>query len=94
MSCIPTSAFISKFIIISGSSPNLTSRLYALYGSAVNVIFAALSLILNYPGLKLAVNVYRGLPTGRSLPCIPCDPYVPCNPCVPIQSGDIARRHF
>jgi len=51
-------------------------------------MFAALSLILNYPGLKLAVAVHNGLPTGRPLPCVPCNPYVP------IQSGDIARRRF
>jgi len=51
-------------------------------------MFAALSLILNCPGLKLAIAVHKGLPTGRPLPCIPCDPYVP------IWSGDIARRRF
>jgi len=51
-------------------------------------MFAALSLILNYPSLKLAVAVHNGLPIGRSLPC------VPYNPCVPIRSGDIARQHF
>jgi len=88
MSYIPTSASISKSVIISSSSPILTSRLYTLYRLAANVIFAALSLILNYPGLKLAVAVYGGLPTGRPLPYIPCDPYIP------IQSSNIARRHF
>jgi hypothetical protein len=88
MSCIPTSASISKSIIISSSSPILTSRLYTLYGLAINIIFAALNLILNCPGLKLAIAVYRGLPTGRPLPCIPCDPYIP------IRSSNIARRHF
>jgi len=72
--CVPTSAFKSKSIINSGFSPDLTSRLYALYGSAANIIFAALSLILNYPGLKLTIAVYKGLPIGRSLPCVPCDP--------------------
>jgi len=77
MSCIPTSASISKSIIISGSSPNLTSRLYALYRLATNVIFAALSLILNCPSLKLTIAVYRGLPTGRPLPYIPYNPYIP-----------------
>ena len=55
---------------------------------AANVIFAALSLILNYPGLKLAVAVHKGLLTGRPLPYVPCDPYVP------IRSGNIARRCF
>jgi hypothetical protein len=53
MSYIPISASISKFIIISSSSPILTSWLYALYRSAANIIFAALNLILNYPSLKL-----------------------------------------
>jgi len=77
MSYIPTSASISKSIIVSSSSPSLTSRLYTLYKSAANIRFAAFSLILNYPGLKLAIAVYRGLPIGRSLPCVPCDPYVP-----------------
>ena len=54
----------------------------------MNVIFAALSLILNYPGLKLAIAVYNGLPIGRPLPYVPCDPYIP------IRSGNIARRRF
>jgi hypothetical protein len=74
---VPTSASISKSVIISGSSLNLTSWLYALYRSAPNIIFAALSLILNCPGLKLAIAVYGGLPIGRPLPYVPCDPYVP-----------------
>jgi len=77
MSCVPTSASISKSIIISSSSPNLTGRLYALCRLAINIIFTALSLILNYPGLKLAIAVYRGLPMGRPLPCVPCGPYIP-----------------
>jgi len=94
MSCVPTSASMSKFVIVSSSSPNLTSWLCALYGLAADVIFAALSLILNYPGLKLAVDIYRGLPMGRPLPCVPYDPYVPYNPCVAIWSSNIARRRF
>ena len=68
MSCVPTSASISKSVIVSSSSPVLTSQLCALCGSAANVIFAALSLILNCPGLELAVTVHRGLPIGRPLP--------------------------
>ena len=88
MSYVPTSASISKSVIISSSSPILTGWLYALYRSAINVIFAALNLILNCPSLKLAVAVYRGLPTGRPLPCVPCDSYVP------IRSGNVARRRF
>jgi len=48
-------------------------------------MFAALSLILNYSGLKLAIAVHNGLPIGRPLPCVPYNPYIP------IRSGDIAR---
>jgi hypothetical protein len=77
MSCVPTSTFISESVIISSFSPILTSWLCALYGSAVNVIFAALSLILDCPGLELTITVHRGLPTGRPLPCVPCNPYIP-----------------
>jgi len=74
---IPTSLFKSKFIIASSSSPVLTSWLYAPYKLAVYIIFAALNLILNYPGLKLTIAVYRGLPTRRPLPYVPYIPYVP-----------------
>jgi len=88
MSYVPTSASISKFVIVSSSSPILTSRLYALYRLAVNIIFTALSLILNYPSLKLAIAVHGGLPIGRPLPC------VFYNPCVPIWSGNITQRRF
>jgi len=83
MSYVPTSASISKSIIVSSSSPNLTSQLYALYRLAINIIFTALSLILNYPSLKLTIDIHRGLPTGRPLPYIPYNPYIPCNPYVP-----------
>jgi len=88
MSCVPTSAFISKSIVVSSSSPGLTSWLYALYRLAVNVRFAIFSLILNYPSLKLTIAVYRGLPIGRPLP------YVPYNPYVPVWSSNIAQRYF
>jgi len=74
---VSISASISKSIIVSGSSPGLTSQLYTLYRLAVNVRFAAFSLILNYPSLKLAIAVYRGLPTGRSLLYVPYNPYIP-----------------
>ena len=74
ISCIPTSASKSKSVINSSSSPNLTSRLYALYRLAINVIFTALSLILNYPGLKLAIAIHKGLPIGHPLPCVPYNP--------------------
>jgi len=77
MSYIPTSASISKSIIIPSSSPNFASWLYALYRLAANVKFAILSLILNYPSLKLAIAIYRGLPIGRPLPCVPCNSYIP-----------------
>jgi len=77
MSYVPTSASIFKSIIISSFSPNLTSWLYTLYRSAINIIFAALSLILNYPGLKLAMAIYGGLPIGRPLPYVPYNPYIP-----------------
>jgi len=86
--CVPTSLSKSKSIIASGSSPVLAGWLYAPYKPAIYVIFTALNLILNYPGLKLAVTVYRGLPTGRPLPCVLYVPYIP------IQSGNIARRYF
>jgi len=74
--CVFTSAFISKSIIVSGSSPGLTGWLYALYRLAANVRFTMFSLILNCPSLKLAVAVYRGLPIGRPLPCVPYNPYI------------------
>ena len=51
-------------------------------------MFAALSLILNCPSLKLAVAVHKGLPIGRPLP------YVPYDPSVPIRSSNITRHHF
>jgi hypothetical protein len=57
-------------------------------------MFAALSLILNCPGLKLTIAVYKGLPTGRPLPYVPCDPYIPYNPYVPIRSSNITRYRF
>jgi len=88
VSYVPTSASIFKSIIIFSFSPILTSWLYTLYRSAINIIFTALNLILNYPSLKLTIAVYRGLPTGRPLP------YVPYNPYIPIQSNNIARRRF
>ena len=88
MSYIPTSPSISKSVIVSSSSPILTSWLYALYRSAANIIFTALSLILSCPGFKLAIAVYGGLPIGRPLPCVPCDPYIPT------WSSNIARRRF
>jgi len=74
---ISISAFISKSVIISSSSPNLTGWLYTLYRLAVNIIFAVLSLILNYPSLKLAVAIHRGLSIGCSLPYVPYNPYIP-----------------
>ena len=55
---------------------------------AANVIFATLSLILNCPGLELAIAVYRGLPIRCPFFCVPCDPYIP------IWSGNVARYYF
>jgi len=88
VSYIPTSLSKSKSIIASGSSPVLTSWLYAPYKLAIYIVFTALNLILNYPGLKLTIAVYRGLPTRRSLPCILCVPYIP------VRSSDVTRRRF
>jgi len=86
--CVLTSLFKSEFVITSSSSPILTSWLYTPYKPAAYIIFAALNLILNCPGLELAVAIYRGLPTGRPLLYVLCVPYVP------IWSGDVAQRHF
>jgi len=88
VSYVPTSLSKSKSIIAFSSSPVLASWLCAPYKLAAYVMFTALNLILNYPGLKLAIAVHGGLPTGRPLPC------VLCVPCIPIRSGNIARRRF
>jgi len=88
VSYVPTSLSKSEFVIASGSFPVFAGWLYAPYKLAMCIIFTALNLILNCPGLKLAIAVHRGLPTGRPLPCVLCVPYVP------VQSGDIARRRF
>ena len=77
MSCVPTSAFKSKSVINSSSSPNFTSQLYTLYRLAINIIFTVLNLILNCPGLKLTIAIYRGLSIGRPLSYIPYNPYIP-----------------
>jgi len=88
VSCVPISLSKSKSVIASGSSPVLASWLYTPYKLAACIIFAVLNLILNYPGLKLAVAIHRGLPTGRPLPYVLYVPYVP------IRSGNITRRYF
>jgi len=88
MSYVPTSLSKSESVIASSSSPVLTSWLYAPYKLAACVIFTALNLILNCPGLELTIAVYRGLPTGRSLPCVLCVPYVP------VWSGNVTWRRF
>ena len=74
VSCIPTRPSISKSVITSSSSLILIRRLYTPYKSALYIILAALNLILNYPSLKLAIAIYRGLPTRQLLPYIPCVP--------------------
>jgi len=84
ISCVPTGLSKSKFVIASSSSPVLAGWLYTPCKPAACVVFAALNLILDCPGLKLAVAVYRSLLTGRPLPCVL---YVPC---VPVRSGDVA----
>ena len=88
MSYVPTSLSKSKSIIAFSSSPVLTSQLYAPYKPAVYIVFTVLNLILNCPGLELAIAVYRGLPTGRPLPYVLYIPYVP------IRSGNITQRCF
>ena len=84
MSYIPTSPSISKSIITSSPSPILIRQLYTPYKSALYIILTALNLILNYPGLKLAMAIYRGLPTGRPLPYVPYISYIS------VYSSDIA----
>ena len=54
----------------------------------MNIIFAILSLILNYFSLKLTIAIYKGLFIGYPLL------YIFYNPYIPIRSSDIARRHF
>jgi len=88
ISCVPTSLSKSKFVIASSSSPILAGWLCAPYEPAIYIMFAALNLILNCPGLELAIAVYRGLPTRRSLPYILYVPYVP------VRSSDITRHYF
>ena len=83
ISYVPTSLSKSKFVIAFGSSPILASWLCAPYKLAAYIIFTALNLILNYPGLELAIAVYRGLSTRCSFPCVLCVPYVP------VWSGDV-----
>jgi len=77
VSCVSTSLSKSKSVIASGSSPILAGWLYTPYKLAACVIFTALNLILNCPGLKLTIAVYGGLPTGCPLPCVLYIPYIP-----------------
>ena len=88
MSYISTSLSKSKSVIASGSSPVLTGWLYTPYKLAIYIVFTALNLILNCPSLKLTIAVYRGLPTGRPLPCVLYVPYIPT------RSGNITRHRF
>jgi len=88
VSYIPTSLSKFEFVIAPSSSPVFTSWLYAPYKLAACVIFTVLNLILNYPGLKLAIAIYGGLPTGCPLPYVLYVPYIP------IQSGNIAQYCF
>ena len=75
--CILTSPFISKSIIISSFSPVLFRRLCTLYKLTIYIVFAVLNLILDCPGLKLAVAVYRGLLIRQPLLYIPYVLYIP-----------------
>ena len=68
---------MSESVITSSSSPVLTGRLYAPCESALYIMPAILNLILDCPGLKFAVAVYRGLLTKQPLFCVFCVPYVP-----------------
>ena len=61
VSCVPTSLSKSKSVIASGSSPVLASWLYTPCKLAACVVFAALNLILDCPGLELAVAVHRAV---------------------------------
>ncbi len=61
VSYVPTSPFISESIITSSPSPVLAGRLYTPYKLALYIILTILNLILDCPGLKLAVAVHRGL---------------------------------
>ncbi len=91
MSCVPTSPFISKSIITSSSSLVLTGWLCAPCESALYIVLAALNLILDCPGLELAVAVHGVFPTGLPLLCVPC---VPCVPCALVWSSDVAQHRF
>ncbi len=88
MSCVPTSLSISKSVITSSFSPVLASRLCAPYKPAVCIMFTVLNLILDYFSLKLAVAIYRGVPTKCPFPCVLYIPYVP------IWSSNVVRHHF
>ena len=74
MSYIPISPSISKSVIIFSPSLILTSRLYTYYKPGIYIPFTALNLNFNYPSLKLAIAIYRGLFTRPPLYYIP---YIP-----------------
>jgi len=61
VSCVPTSLSKSKFVIASGSSPVFAGWLCAPCEPAACVVFAALNLILDCPGLELAVAVHGNI---------------------------------
>jgi len=58
VSCVPTSLSKSEFVIASGSSPVLAGWLYAPCKLAACVVFAALNLILDCPGLEWAIYIW------------------------------------
>jgi hypothetical protein len=74
MFCVPTSPFIFKSIITFSFSFVFTGRLYAPYKLALYVILAVLNSILDYPGFKFTVAVYKGLFIKQPLFYILCVP--------------------
>jgi hypothetical protein len=74
-----TNTSIFKSVIIFSSSPIFINWLYVLYKSAINIIFATLSLILNYYSLEFTITIYRGLFTKYFLFYIPYNPYISFN---------------
>ena len=74
MSCVLTNPFISKSIITFSFSLVLAKWLYTPYKLALYIMLVALNLILDCPGLKLTITVYRGFLIRRPFLCIFCIP--------------------
>jgi hypothetical protein len=60
VSCVFINLSISESVITFSPSPVPTRRLCTFCEPTLLVVFGALNLILNCPGLELAVAVYRG----------------------------------